>query len=273
LLAGSFTAAADSPAELAFSRHSEPVATRNLAWLRSAVPIRVARVVDPYEEEEVEFEAFAFDAVLDAVYGHGWRDEEEVLFRCRDGYQPTIPVARIVAHPARLAFARRDRSDFTLLKRESGALKQIELAPFYLVWENLDDATLRAEGDYGWPYQLVAVDLIRARDHFPKMAPPLSAPAAVQAGFAAFRIHCSRCHTLNGEGGSIGPELNGPVPTAQLRDAAWLHRWIDDPSRVLPTARMPRLNPALPERERAIDEIIRYLQKMASAKTEAVDGG
>jgi len=36
---------------------------------------------------------------------------------------------------------------------------------------------------------------------------------------------------------------------------------------------MPRLNPALPERERAIDEIIRYLQKMASAKTEAVDGG
>jgi cytochrome c2 len=105
------------------------------------------------------------------------------------------------------------------------------------------------------------------------MAPPLSAPATVQAGFAAFRIHCSRCHTLNGEGGSIGPELNGSVPTAQLRDAAWLHRWIDDPSRVLPTARMPRLNPALPERERVIDEIIRYLQKMAAAKTEADDGG
>jgi mono/diheme cytochrome c family protein len=182
-------------------------------------------------------------------------------------------VERIVAHSARLAFARRDRADFTLRKLESGALKRIDLAPFYLVWENLDDATLRADGDYGWPYQLVAIDLIRARDHFPMMAPPLSAPAAVQAGFDAFRVHCSRCHAVNGDGGSIGPELNAPVPKVQLRDAAWLRRWIDDPSRVLPTARMPRINTALPERERTIDEIILYLQTMATAKMEALDGG
>jgi mono/diheme cytochrome c family protein len=104
------------------------------------------------------------------------------------------------------------------------------------------------------------------------MAPPLSAPAAVQAGFAAFRAHCSRCHTLNGEGGSIGPELNDPVPAAHRRDAVWLRHWIDDPSRVLPTARMPRLNPALAERGRAIDDIIRYLQAMAATKTETPDG-
>jgi mono/diheme cytochrome c family protein len=272
LFVGSLAAADDGAAELAFSRRSEPVATRDLAWLRQAVPTRVVRVVDPYEEEVVEFEALAFDAVLDAIYGRSWRDEEEVLFRCRDGYQPTVPVERIIAHRAQLAFARRDRADFTLRKRESGVSKQIDLAPFYLVWENLDDTRLRAEGDYGWPYQLIALDLIRARDHFPKMAPALSAPAAVQAGFAVFRVHCSRCHTLNGEGGSIGPELNGPIPAAVRRDTAWLRRWIDDPSRVLPTARMERLNPALPERKRAIDEVIRYLQAMAAAKTEAPDG-
>lgn len=272
LLGGSLAAAAGSSAELAFSRHSEPVATRDIAWLRSAVPMRAVRVIDPYEEAEVEFEAFAFDAVLDAVYGRSWREEEEVLFHCRDGYQPTVPVERILEHRAQLAFARRDRADFTLRKRESGVLKQIDLAPFYLVWENLDDTRLRAEGDYGWPYQLIALDLIRARDHFPKMAPDLSAPAVVQAGFAVFRVHCSRCHAINGEGGSVGPELNGPTPAAIHRDTAWLRRWIDDPSRVLPTARMERLNPALPERERAIDEVIRYLQAMASAKTEAPDG-
>jgi len=268
----SLAIAADDSAEIAFARHSEPVATRDLAWLRNAVTTQVVRVIDPYEEEEVEFEALRFDAVLDAIYGRGWRDEEEVLFDCRDGYQPTVPVERIVAHNALLAFARRDRAEFTLRKRESGALKQVDLAPFYLVWENLDDALMRAEGDYGWPYQLVAVDLIRARDHFPKMAPPPSAPAPVQAGFAAFRAHCSRCHTLNGEGGSIGPELNGPIPVAKIRDTAWLRRWIDDPSRVLPTARMPRMNPALADRERAIDVIIRYLQSMAAAKTEVRDG-
>jgi mono/diheme cytochrome c family protein len=275
-LAASPCAHAESPAQLEFARRSEPVATRDLAWLRGAVPARAVRVYDPYEQREVEFEAFAFDAVLDAVYGREWREEEEVLFRCRDGYQPTVPVARILAHPARLAFARRDRADFTLRKQESGELKQIELAPFYLVWDNVDNPTLRADGDYGWPYQLVAVNLIRARDHFPKMAPPASSPPAVQAGFGAFRVHCSRCHTVNGEGGKVGPELNGAVPAAQLRAGDWLRQWIDDPGRMLPTARMPRLNPDLPQRERVIDDIIRYLQTMAAAgaaaDTERPDG-
>jgi len=268
-LAASPCAHAGAHTTLEFARRSEPVATRDLAWLRGAIPPQAVRVVDPYEEREVEFEAFAFDAVLDAIYGREWRDEEEVLFRCRDGYQPTIPVARILAHPAWLTFARRDRSDFTLRKRESGVLKQIELAPYYLVWDNVGHPALRADGDYGWPYQLVAVNLIRARDHFPKMAPPASAPAPVQAGFDAFRVHCSRCHPVNGEGGSIGPELNGEVPAAQLRDETWLRRWIDEPAGMLPTARMPRLNPALPRRERVIDDIIQYLQAMAAARAEA----
>ena len=90
---------------------------------------------------------------------------------------------------------------------------------------------MRAEGDYGWPYQLVGVELIRSRDRFPHMAPPASAPAAVQHGFAAFRIHCSRCHTVNGEGGQVGPELNRAESPAGRRDPAWLRAWIDDPSR------------------------------------------
>ena len=277
LLGGVASSCADVPARLAFERHSEPVAMRDLERLRAAVPAQPVSVFDPYEERAVEFEAFAFDAVLDAVYGRGWRDEEEVLFRCRDGYQPTVPVERILAHRAWLAFARRDRNDFTLRKRESGVVKRIELAPFYLVWDNLEDPALRADGDYGWPYQLIALNMIRARDHFPKMAPAASAPAAVQAGFGAFRVHCSRCHTINGEGGSIGPELNGAAPAVEVRDAAWLRRWIDEPSRVLETARMPRINPTLPDRERVIDDIIHYLQAMAAARaataTETPNGG
>jgi hypothetical protein len=35
---------------------------------------------------------------------------------------------------------------------------------------------------------------------------------------------------------------------------------------VLATARMPRLNPALADRERVIDEIIDYLNAMAAAE-------
>jgi mono/diheme cytochrome c family protein len=252
--------------ELGFAKHGEAVTTRTLADLRAAVPKEMVRVYEPYESGEAEFVALPFAMVLDLVYGEAWREEEELLFTCSDGYQPTVPVKRVLEHRAWLAFDRSDEPGFTIHKRESGEVKRIELAPFYLIWENLDDEKVRSEGDYGWPYQLVGVDLIRTRDRFARMLPPAGAPQSVRDGFAAFRVHCSRCHTINGQGGSIGPELNGAVPSVASRERDWIARRIDDPSRVMEKARMPRLDPQLPQRERVIGDLIAYLEAMARAK-------
>jgi hypothetical protein len=71
---------------------------------------------------------------------------------------------------------------------------------------------------------------------------------------------------LNGEGGSIGPELVTAASPLEYRDPEWLRSWIEDPTRILPTARMPALNPALPDRARIVDEILVYLQAMAGAR-------
>jgi mono/diheme cytochrome c family protein len=264
IAAGAAAAQAASP-ELAFSRHGQPTARLALAELLQLAPPREVRVHEPYEDGPASFAALPLARVLDAVYTPSWRDEEELLFSCRDGYQPTVPVARALAHRAWLAFERRDRPGFTIRKRESGEIRRIELAPFYLVWENLADERIRQEADYGWPYQLVGIDLIRRSDRFPRMTPPQGAPDEVLAGFAAFRVHCSKCHPLNGEGGSIGPELNHAASPALTRDPGWLRDWIEDPSRILPTARMPALNPALPDRARTVDEILAYLHAMATA--------
>lgn len=265
LAAGTAAAAADVPAAIEFSRFGVALAEHDLAWIEARVPARTIRVADPYEVGAIDFDAVAFEAVLDAVYGANWRDADEVLFRCLDGYQPTVPVERFGEHRAWLAFARPGEADFTIRKRESGEIKAIDLAPFYLVWESDAAESLRADGDYGWPYQIVGVDLIRARDRFPKMAAPAGASEEVQNGFRAFRVYCSRCHQVNDEGGTIGPELNGPAPFVHAVGRDWLRRWIDDPSAILPNSRMPRLNPELPDRERTIDAIIAYLDAMASA--------
>ena len=263
-------AAAGTPARaddraLAFRRHGQPVASRDLPALRRLARAQTVRVFEPYEQREVEFLALRLDAVLDALYGASWRSEEELLFTCRDGYQPTVPVARVLAHRAWLAFERPDSPDFSIRKLESGRVQEIPLAPFYLIWENLADETVRAEGDYAWPYQLVGVELIRARDRFPQLAPPADASPAAQRGFREFRIHCSRCHPLNGEGGAIGPELNAAANPAGRRDPAWLRRWIDKPSEIAPNARMEPLNPALPDRGAVLDAIVAYLQAMAAS--------
>lgn len=257
---------------LAFLRHGTPTATRALASLReSHAPVTV-RVIEPYESREVPFRAIPLRDVLDAVYSRSWRAEEELLFTCRDGYQPGVPVERLLAHDAFLAFERVDQPAFEILKHESGERRRVELGPFYLIWANLESEPLRAEGDYGWPYQLVAIDLIRTRDRFPNMTPPAGALAPVERGFRAFRMHCSRCHKINGDGGSIGQELVSPASPLDYRDPAWLHRWIDDPSRIVPTSRMPRLNPQLPERERTIDDVLAYLGAMVRARA-IEDGG
>ena len=144
-------------------------------------------------------------------------------------------------------------------------VQRIELGPFYLVWENLDDERIRQEADYGWPYQLVGVDLIRSRERFPGLTPPAGSSQDVLEGFAAFRVHCSKCHELNGEGGSLGPELLGAKGPLALRDRDWLRTWIEEPSRIRPQTRMEPLNPALPDRARVVERILTYLEAMAAA--------
>jgi cytochrome c2 len=250
-------------AALDFRRHDEAVAKRSLAELKQVAPAQTVRVFEPYEQREVAFVALRFDRVLDAVYGASWRKEDELVFTCRDGYQPTAPVARVVEHEAWLAFEREGAPQFSIQKFESGRNRDISLGPFYLIWDNVHDAQVKSEGDYAWPYQLVGVELIRSRDRFPHMAPPADAPEPVQKGFAAFRIHCSRCHPVNGDGGTVGPELNDARSPAGRRDAVWLRDWIDDPDRIAPGTRMERLNPALPDRNAVIASIIAYLQAIA----------
>jgi mono/diheme cytochrome c family protein len=270
ILAAGAGVGASAP-KLSFSLHGEPVGSVDIAALRRRVPPRRVRVFEPYEGREVTFEALALDAVLDAVYENDWRTQQELLFTCSDGYQPTLPVQRVLNHKAWLAFDRTDEEGFSILKLESGSHRRVDLSPFYLIWENLDDEQVREEGDYGWPYQLVGVDLIRTRDRFPNTAPPKGASRAAVVGYAAFRVHCSRCHKINGAGGSIGPELNYPVNPVEYWKGEWLRKWLDDPSKIRLGARMPRLNPALPDRALIIDNIIAYLHAMSAAKVEPPD--
>ena len=62
----------------------------------------------------------------------------------------------------------------------------------------------------------------------------------MQAGFRAFRVHCSKCHRLNGEGGTIGPELNLGANPVEYRSREWLHGWIDDPAGTRPGSAAPQ---------------------------------
>jgi mono/diheme cytochrome c family protein len=146
----------------------------------------------------------------------------------------------------------------------------VELGPFYLVWKNLGDAVLMAQGPNYWPYQLTTVDLVRFADKAVKLAPPATAKQDAKEGFALFRKTCLACHTLNGEGGQTsGVELNRPVNVTRYWKKEWLSKWIASPKSVRETSKMPDYESEsgyqLPADVRAkqIQQIIAYLESMA----------
>lgn len=253
---------------LTFLSESKPVTSLTVDELTRTIEPRRVEVFEPYERTNVTFMALPFEQVLDRAYGPSWREREAILFTCLDGYQPTIAVRRVLNQRAFLAIARPGDVGFTILKYEEGEEKRVDLGPFYIIWENIDDARIRNEGDYGWPYEVVGIDLVSFRSRFREMAPPPNASTEVFAGFEAFVVHCSKCHTINGRGGAIGPELNYPAnPTEYMKDE-WLRKWIDDPTSMRFAPRMPPLNPQLPDRARIIDEIVMYLRAMTPHKIE-----
>lgn len=253
---------------LMFLDHSKPVATRTLEELNREIEPLEVEVFEPHQRTKMAFAALPLPQVLDDAYGDIWREREAIVFTCRDGYEPTIAVRRVLNHSAFLALNRLDQAEFTIVEARDGARQEVDLGPFYVIWENLDDAKIRAEDDYGWPYQVVRIELVSFQDRFAEMVPGEEASDRIWAGFDSFVVHCSRCHAINGHGGSVGPELNYPAnPTEYMRED-WLRRWIDDPTSMRRNPAMPPLNRNLPNRKRAIDDIVSYLEAIASRKVE-----
>jgi mono/diheme cytochrome c family protein len=77
---------------------------------------------------------------------------------------------------------------------------------------------------------MVAYARRAARQPYPGFPPQTEEAAAVFARF------CVRCHTVDGDGGTDGPDLSH---AGSKHDAATLRRWIVDPELVDPNAEMP----------------------------------
>jgi ubiquinol-cytochrome c reductase cytochrome b subunit len=66
--------------------------------------------------------------------------------------------------------------------------------------------------------------------------------------------YCANCHMVDGEGGSVGPDLSR---IGSRHDAAWLRDWITQPDAVDPVANMPAFGEVLSPNEMRV--IVNYL--------------
>ena len=226
---------------------------------------RSLTVLEPHEDRERSYVGASMQSLLQALYGDAWRRAGAVQFECADGYRALVDPARLVAHPALLAWESGDGAPFTLRNRTQND-ELVTLGPYYLVWDNLAAPEVRARGASDWPYQVVGIALVEVDTLLPKVLPPEGADAAVQRGFAAFRSHCLTCHSINGQGGAKAPELNYPASVTEYLAPGWLRRWILEPTAIRHATTMPGLPPELPGREAVAADIERYLQAMAAHK-------
>ena len=175
------------------------------------------------------------------------------VFVCKDGYRAPVPAAEILKYPAFLAYACSDGKDF----RWEGK----DLGPFYLVWDV--QRFPQREKEASWPYQVVAIEQTSFSRAYSKVTLPATATAQEKRGLALFRKHCLSCHSINGQGGHLGVDLNSPVSVTEYIQPAYLSRIIDNPRSVRHGAVMPGLDPKLAQRPQAIADLIAFLKAKA----------
>ncbi len=265
--------AAAGPAQkatLAFLRNGAPVRTLDLDALRHACGARRIEIDDPYYGRKMAFLACPLRTVLTLGFGTlpDGDPSANYFLRARDGYVKPVSGERLLEDGAWLAFADADLTPST----DAGATgplaprwapidrRQLDPAPFYLVWTG---AAQQDSHRYPWPYQLVSIEAAPFESEFPHTAPTGAPPGApAWRGYALFRTECIACHSVNGEGGKIGPDLNVPRSIVEYRPVDQIKAYVRDPQSFRYTS-MPA-HPHLTDAD--LGALIAYFEAMSARK-------
>jgi len=223
--------------------------------------------LDPfYKRKNPQFEGYPFDDVMALIPGIAGIDRERhsLRFVCADGYHTTFPFKAVENGDGVLATrlaGPSDRGGVPWDEIQRGKTKQTP-APYYLVWAGETDLKARP-----WPYQLVAIEVVANDALAAALSPPPGAKA--EAGYELFRTYCFACHTVNLQGGKMGPELNVPQNIFEYRDAGQLKAFVKNPQ----SFRAASLMPPQALSDDKLEAVFGYLRAMAQRKicTTAAD--
>ena len=223
-------------------------------------------VVEPHESDQshrthVTYLAIPANQVLDHLFGHHWQSSDnDVVFSAADGYQYAGGSERFTRDKAYFAYARADGRAFALVNKEG---QQTELGPYYLIWDNIADPSLIMQGAYGWPYEILQMDVRPVSAYAPLL--PASASRQARDGFVLFKEYCLICHQVAGIGGQkLSTDLRQSL--CPLKESE-LKALIDNPGEALQKGGMPPLDAGLQGegRRQTIDLIMAYLQALQPA--------
>ena len=214
---------------------------------------------DPAYGTEKRFEGWPLDALLAA---HADMPDDPTgyvaQFIATDGYRATVPLDELPAGEGVVAFRDLGAPDGRDWASFDHGDQSTTPAPFYLVWPSASPSADHRP----WSYKLAKIGIARAEDLWGDAVPPDD--AGLDAGFAVFRAHCMKCHSVNLSGGSVGPELNVPMNVTEYWKTEQLPQYIRHPSSFRADATMPAMEGNLSEEDMAA--LLDYLRGMREAK-------
>jgi ubiquinol-cytochrome c reductase cytochrome b subunit len=127
-----------------------------------------------------------------------------------------------------------------------------------------------------WVGAVVALTIIGYRSHpggpeagsrAPSGSPSRLSQSAREGATLVGSLGCAGCHSINGTGGSVGPDLSNE--SRQGRSREWLMDQIRDPKSHNPNSIMPSY-PSLTQQQ--LDQIVDYLQSLGAANPPGEGG-
>lgn len=258
---------ADLSSQITFRNHGKDFKKHTIQELmKMGVPTATLKVKSHLDPTEVEYTGFVMPDLLKKIYGKELGNAEELFMTCTDGYQPSIPLLKFGKHQSIFAFERKDKKPFEFFDDKKRA--QNQYGPLFLAWENINDIEMRDQDSFDWPFQVVAFDLVDFSEKFAEMAPRKKSSESVKRGFAYFRQQCLNCHTINGKGGGMGPELNFPLNITEYMKEEVIIKWLREPNSVRWNSKMSPAFPKHPQREQVLKDILSYLKEMSHNKKQ-----
>jgi mono/diheme cytochrome c family protein len=243
-----------------------------LDQLRDRIPAETVLVAkDPsYDRRPKRYLGFPLDRVL-ALGGLSPSPEEVLYFQASDGYRATL-AGPLGGDGVRGVIAFQDleaEGDW-----EPVGAQRKSPGPFYLVWTDTTGGdSAGAALQRPWPYQLVRIEAVDPRRKYDRIYPEGAGRTdAVYRGYLAFVVdtrggdQCIACHSLNLQGGTVGPELNVPRNITEYRDEATLIAFIRNSRSFRARSAMPAYEGILGDAD--IRDILAYLRWLRERKIQ-----
>lgn len=237
-------------ASLIFKISSQESARFSLSELRKQIKAHEIKLFDPNYEKIKNYKAFLLKDIIDLAYKKTWNEASftDLSFTALDGYNSVSTIDKIKEDDGYIAFEDIDFSGWEPVGRNKA-----NPAPYYLVWLKKDQTP---QYGYPWPWQLKEINLITFKDQFPKVYPEgVSKDSPEFAGFTIFKERCLRCHSIDNQGGKVGPDLNAPKNILEYRSQDMVKEFIKNPS----SYRYTHMPDHKDLTEKDLENVIKYL--------------